>query len=423
MNDSYKTEHINSLSSNDRKPKFFYGYVIVLAAASTLFAFSMSRSTFGVFFKPIVNEFGWSSAALSSVFSLSMVIEGILIILIGRLTDRFGPRIIVIFCGLISSLGFFLMSQIDAIWQMYLLYGVVIAIGLSGLIIPGITAVTRWFTTRRGLMTAIAFNGGNLGILISPPLATWLISNYGWQKSYIVLSVSILVITALSALFLRRDPADMREMPYGKRTSEEEASKTDTKSLSLKKAIHTWQFWFLFSVFLCYGYFGFAIGIHLIPYLIETGISAFTAASILATVGAAGIVGRLTAGIIADKIGNKRTLVLSFIPIIAALFWLLSSENIWALYLFAIVFGLGQGGAGTTQPPIIAELFGLRSYGLIFGASNFGLTIGSAFGPLISGYIFDFSGSYKFAFILCAAIAIVGLIFSSLLKPLSAKKQ
>ena len=136
--------------NSDKNPRLFYGYIIVFAAF-LIMAFTWGTIlSYGVFFKPLSAEFGWTRAATSGAYSLVFLLNGALSILVGRLSDRFGPRIMITTCGLLLASGYLLMSQVSTIWQLYLFYGIV-GIGSSGSYVPAISAVTRWFVKRMTL--------------------------------------------------------------------------------------------------------------------------------------------------------------------------------------------------------------------------------------------------------------------------------
>ena len=161
----------------------------------------------------------------------------------------------------------------------------------------------------------------------------------------------------------------------------------------------------------------FAIVVHIIPHATDLGISAGTAANVLAIFGGSGIVGRVLGGITADRIGGKRIFIIGSILMSASLFWLPAAREIWSLYLFAGVFGFANS-CGVAMSPLLARVFGLRAHGAIFGVTAFGFTIGAAISPLLTGYIFDVTGSYQRAFLVCATLGVVGLILASTLTPI-----
>ena len=399
------------------EPRFFYGYVVVVAALFIVVAIFGTRYVFGVFFKPVLTDFGWTRAMTSGAFSLSMVMEGLLGIVMGGLTDRHGPRIVLTLCGFLLGLGYLLMSQIVAIWQLYLFYGVIIGIGTSGAWVPLMSTVARWFAKRRGMMTGIVLTGTGIGALIAPPVANWLISIYDWRTSFIIMGSVVLVVVILAAQLLRRDPSRIGQVPYGESKEREQGLKSGTEGFSLREAVYTRQFWMVFGMFLCFGFCMFTVMVHIVPHATDRGISTASAAKILAAIGGLAMVGRVVLGSIADRIGNRQVFIIGFILISAALFWLVPATEVWMLYIFTVIFGFAQGGMGASESPLIAGLFGLKSHGLIFGVAGFGFTIGAGIGPFIAGCIFDSTGSYQVAFLVGGAIGVVGLILTILLRP------
>jgi MFS family permease len=372
---------------------------------------------FGVFFNSIVSEFGWSRGITSGAFSLSMVIQGSLAIVMGGLTDRLGPRKVLMFCGLLLGLGFFLMSRIYAVWQLYLFYGVIIGIGMSGIFVPLVSITARWFVRRRAMMAGIVVSGTSIATVIGPLVANQLISVYSWRMSYIMLGGAVVVIVGLAAQLLRHDPAQMGQLPYGQSGGEEHDSRVPAAGFSLKQAVHTRQLWVISAMFFCFGFSVFSSLVHIVPHATDLGISAAGGASILATMGAVGIIGNVVLGTTADRIGNRQVYVISFILMSAALFWLLRATGMWMLFVFAAVLGLARGGMGASQSPLVVDFFGLSSHGLIFGVASLFYTVGAAIGPFLSGYLFDATGSYNSGLLVCAALSIVGIALTAFLRP------
>jgi MFS family permease len=361
--------------------------------------------TFGVFFTPMLTEFGWGRAVLSGAFSMSFLLSGFLGILAGRLSDRFGPRSVVLVCSLFFGLGFVLMSQVHAIWQLYLFRGVIIAIGLSAPVAPLQSTVVRWFVKRRGLMVAIFLMGPGVGSMIMPPIANWLILLHGWRTAYIVLGAASFLVIFLAALFLKRDPAQMDQLPYGADEVEEHGVEPQyVNGLSLQEAFHTVQFWLLCAFFF---------------HAIDVGISSTTAAIILAIVGGVSTVAMIPEGSMADRIGVKRTAIFLTALLAVSMLWLLvTGQGMWSLFLFAVVFGLAFSSLDILLTLLSSSLFGLISLGAIIGFVNSILQVGSAIGPFAAGLIFDSTGNYHVAFLSCAAVTVIALIISLLLRPI-----
>ncbi len=401
------------------KSRFYYGYAVVLANFFIIMLTWGTAYCFGVFLKPMVAEFGWTIAMASGAYSVFFFDNGLLGIVAGRLTDRFGPRIVMTVCGLFLGAGYLLVSQVNAAWQLYLCYGALIAVGASGAFVPSLATVSRWFVKRRGMMTGVVLTGISTGTIIVPPLARWLISSYGWRDAYSILGLTVLILIVLTAQLMKRDPGQMGLQPYGA-SETGESPDLGISGLSLRQATRTWQFWTLSAAFVCSRASIQFVLVHIVAHSIEIGVSAAIAVSVLTTVGALGIVGRVAMGSLADRIGNKRALTISFVLMSLALMWAIPARELWTLYLFAGVFGFGYGGSATLMSPTGAGLFGQRSLGVILGIINFVGNIGGTIGPVLAGRIFDVFGSYQLAFSIYAALCVVSIALAMVLKPIQA---
>jgi MFS family permease len=397
--------------------RFFYGHVMVAVAFIIMMLSWGLYIVFGVFFDPLLNEFGWTRTMISGAYSLSSILSGVVGIAMGGLTDRFGPRFVVTFCGFCLGLGYLLMSQVHALWQFYLYYGVIIGIGMSGVWIPLVSPIARWYVERRSLMTGIVISGLTVGQLTAPPVISRLIAAYDWRLSYIILGGAVMVIIVVLAQFLRRDPGRAGRSAAGEE-GERPNFKSSGKDFNLQEAVRTTQFWLVAIIFFCVGWAAFTITVHIVPHAIDLGIPAITAANILAINGGIGIIGNFVlGGFVGDRIGNRKAFMTGVFIMAASLFWLVFAREIWMLYLFAMAFGIALGGTGTSESPLIARLFGLSSHGLIYGVAALSWTAGSAAGPIVTGYMFDIIGNYQLAFMVSAVIAVLGLVLLIILRP------
>lgn len=398
------------------KPRFFYGYVIVIAGFIIFTAVFGLNYTYGIFFKPLIAEFGWSRAVTSAAYSIMTIIAGILGIIAGRLSDRFGSRIVCTVSGVCLGLGFILMSQVNTIWQVYLVYGVIVAAGIGACWPVIMPLVPRWFIARKGLMTGILSSGVGFGIIALPPLASWLISTVGWRIAYIIIGAMALVLFVVAAQFLRSNPQQVRLQPFGEDKSTQEAVDTIDEGLEFKDAIRTRAFALVCTIYFCFGFCLHSVMVHIAPHTMEFGITAMTAASIVSLIGIVSIVGKLIIGSSSDKLGVKASLIGSFVLLFLAFVWLQFARELWMFYLFSALFALAYGGVMTMQALISAELFGLRSPAFLLGTVAFVYTIGGASGPYVTGYIFDITNSYNLAFLFAAVLAVVGAVLTALLK-------
>jgi MFS family permease len=403
-----------------KQPRFFYGYVIV-GVAFLIMAMEWTIFSFGIFFQSFITDFGWSRAATSGALSLCLVLFGFFSVLTGRLNDRYGPRLLVTVCALFIGLGYYLLSTVTSLWQLYLYYGVILSLGLSSTTVPLASTVARWFVRRRGIMTGITFSGLGAGGLVLSPLINWLITIYGWRTTYLIMAVTITVAVMAVAQLLRRDPADMGLRPYGESVAV--ANGSNATGLSFREAARTRRFWLLAFALLCFTLSTGSIQAHIVLHAVGLGVSSTRAVMVLALVGGFNFAGRITFGGISDRIGTKMALFIAFLLQAMALFWLLLAMDLWMLYLFAVVFGLGYGGIAALMSPSVAEQFGLVSHGVILGVIMIGVQISEGIGPLLGGYIFDITGAYSLAFILYGVVSFMGMVLVSRLKGPVAEKE
>jgi MFS family permease len=400
------------------KPRFFYGYVVVAASFVIMIIAQGLFIVFGLFVNPLLAEFGWTRAAISGAYSLSTALSGVLGIAVGGLVDRFGPRIVVTVCGIFLGVGYLLMSQVNAVWQFYLFYGVIIGVGLSGLWVPLISPISRWFDAKRSMMTGIVMSGMTIGGIVAPLIISRLIIAYDWRQTFLIIGGAALFLIVLFAQFLK--------LGRGRHGESNDVAGEDTpaglspadNSYSLKEAVRTGQFWLFLVMLFCFGYAVLAIAVHIVPYIIGLGISDVSAAGVLAVNNGVGIIGNfVVGGIIGDRIGNRKVLLIGFVLAVASLVWLLPSRELWMLHLFAIVLGIAMGSIGTSESPLVARLFGLKNHGLIYAVVVLGFTAGGAVGPFVTGYIYDVTDSYYSAFLACIAFMVAGLVLTVLLRP------
>lgn len=405
--------------SSYNKPGFYYGYLIV-AASFTLQAVGWGLyNSFGVFLNPVMTEFAWPRAVISSGISLSMFVFGLFAILQGRLNDRFGPRIIMTGSGILLGAGYLLMSRASTVWHLYLFFGLMVGIGVSGTDVVLLSTTARWFDRKRGMMTGIIKVGTGVGMLVMPLLIHHLVTGYGWRNAFIALAVMVLFFYVVFSQILVRDPS-VRDRPSvdGKREKHVNPMSFE-EGMSLQETARTLQFWTIclsyFMVFFCAS----TILMHIVPHAIDMGISAADAAKVLSALGASSIAGRFIMGSAGDKIGNKPALVITFLCLASSLIWLQVSNTLWMLFLFALAYGFSHGGFFSLSSPLIADLFGTRAHGIIFGIVVFASTVGGSSGPVTAGYIFDMTGSYRTSFLILNVMSILGLIAAITLKPIT----
>jgi len=404
--------------TKDRKPRFSGGYAMVAAAFCIQTVGWGIFVTLGVFFNPLLIEFGWTRVTISGAASLCLLIMGLFSPIAGKLNDRFGPRMTMTVCGFFLGSGCLLMSQVDTIWQLYLFYGVIVGIGISAVDVSLLSAVARWFISRKAVMSGIIKVGAAVGMLTMPPLANWLITSYGWRTSYLILGVIALVLVIPAAQFLRSGPSQMQELPNGNEKANSGCLDSADGGFSLWEATRTRQFWIICAIYSLALFGTRTTTVHIIPHAVDLGISATNAANVLAAIGGTSIAGRLIMGSTGDRVGNKPAAIICFLTLAVAFLWLALAGKLWMLYLFACVYGFAHGGFFTLISPLVADVFGLRSHGVILGIAIFSGTIGGAIGPVLAGHIFDITNSYQQAFFICVALSIVAFTLALFLRPI-----
>ena len=397
--------------------RFFYGYVIVLVSCTLQVLGWGLFNSLGVFFKPLMTEFAWPRAVVSSAISFSILVAGIAGVLQGGLSDRFGPRLTMTAGGCLLGVGYLLMSQIATVWHLYLFCSLLVGLGVSGTDVVLLSTTARWFVKKRGMMTGIIKVGTGVGMLIMPLVINGLITAYGWRTTFLVLGAMILFLYVACAQFLVRDPGKRGLAPDG-RGYENRVNQTEPEGgMTLQGAARTVQFWTVCVAFFVVFFCALTLLIHIVTHAIDLGVSRANAASILSVVGGASIVGRFVMGGAGDRIGNKAALVICFLCLVSSLVWLQLSNKLWMLFLFAMVYGFAHGGFYALIAPLIADLFGTRSHGVILGIVLCISTIGGSLGPVTAGYIFDITGSYGVDFGILTGMGIAGLIASITIKP------
>ncbi len=397
--------------SGTGKPRFFYGYVIVGCSFVILMIMWGTQYCFGVFFKPMLKELGLSRAALSGAYSMNMIIQAVACIFTGKLSDKYGPRLVVSVCGACLGISYLLMSQVRMAWQIYMIFGILASISVAGSWVPVMSTIARWFVAKRGLMCGIAAAGVGLGTMILPPLAGYLIARFGWRISYMIVGLAVLGVVAAAAQLLRRDPSQMGLLAHGE--SEENAG--SAPGYTFKEALRTRQFWLLSAVFLVLGLCLQTVIVHIVPHATDVGIAEITAATILSVIGAVSIFGKVGVGLAVDRFGSKPVTIAAASLMLLSMIIIQCSDRIEVLYAFAAIFAVAYAGFVAMQSPYVAELFGLKDHGAIFGFIMFILGA-AALGPFIAGKIFDSVSSYRPAFLMMAILSFLSILIASGIK-------
>ena len=392
------------MSKEAKSPRIFYGWFVVAACFATTLTMGETFYSFGVFFKPLQNEFNWSRALTSSGYTAFLIGYAISAITAGRLADRHSPRPILLVSALLAGLGISLCGQVQSIDQLRFFFFVA-GLGAGATWSIPSTTVQRWFHGRRraGMALAIVMCGVAVGAMIFAPLINHLILSYGLRHAFVIVGVISFLIVGISSVIIRRSPMDAKTASVGRESALETAT---TPRWTTRRAAATPAFWSI-AYAVCAVIMAFnAVSVHFVAHATDVGISPTAAAAALGLWGGSSLLGRIISGPMADKIGWQKTLVLSLYGMGLSVIWLLFLIDIWMLYCFVFFCGISHGLSAPARPGILGQFFGMRALGELIGITGAMAGLVSAFAPYMAGLIFDRTGSYFVAFIIVMAFVL-----------------
>ncbi|MFH1031725.1 MAG: MFS transporter [Chloroflexota bacterium] len=411
-----------------KKTGLYYGWIMLAACFVIGITVWGTRFSFGVFFNALQDDFGWTRAMTSGIFSVYMTLCAAVPILNGWLSDKYGPKLVICLAGFFTGLSLFLTSRATVLWQFYLTYSLLLALGTGGVYVVMMSTISRWFTTKRGLVIGIAGAGGGVGTLIMTPVAAQLISSYGWQTSAMIMGITAWVFIISGGLLLRRAPAEVsnetKTLPAkANETAKKVQSSRTHPGTSFRSSIRTSDFWLVWLSWFLYAVCSYLVTTHVVPFGRDSGMSALSAATLLSLVGGISVIGRVMMGRAGDTMGLKRTLLIGAFVQMAAMLLLAYAAAIWMLFLAAVVYGFVRGGVDACLGAFVPERFGLLNIGAIMGGLSIGYDFGATLGPILGGFIFDATNSYKVAFLIAGAASLVMAAAIGLLETRQPKSQ
>lgn len=369
-----------------------YGWVAVACAFAAHFvAFGVIYS-FTVFFRSILDEFGQGRGTTSWIVSIAAGLMLGASGVTGRLTDRFGPGRVLAAGGVLISTGLLLSSLATSIWHVYLAYGLTVGLGVSCSFVPSVATVGQWFERRRGLAIGIAAAGTGIGSLVLAPLSSSLIDAYGWRTAMrVVAAIAVVALVGagslLRARFATGGGGGAWEVARGNRTF---------FLLYFGGLIGSYAYWVPF--------------VHMVPYAEDKGLTRASAAIIVSIMGIANTAGRIVMGGIADRIGRRPMMQLSWAAMAIAFFcWPLAGS--WAtLAVFGVFYGLFAGAFIALLPALAGDYFGMQRLAGVTGLLFTGAAVGTLFGSPVTGLLFDARGNYTLGIMLGAAAMTIGMM-------------
>jgi MFS family permease len=310
------------------------------------------------------------------------------------------------------------MSRLGALWHLYLAYGLLVGAGMSTQDVVLLSTVARWFVARRGMMTGLVKVGTGIGQLLVPLAAAALIAAHGWREAYVTIGLFVLLTLLVAAQFLRRDPQQLGLRPLMRQEAEAPSSPVLESGLSMAEGVSTRQFWLVCLAEFAMSFCIMTTLVHLVNHARDLGVAPAAAGALLSVIGGASIVARFVMGSASDLIGCRRAFTICFGVMLLGLIWLRFSSAMWMLVLYAAADGFSRGSNFVVVSPLMAELFGTKAHGALFGLATFIGTTGGAIGPLLAGRLFDVTLSYSMAFTILVGIMAVGFAATLLLRPL-----
>jgi MFS family permease len=391
-----------------RDGRIFYGWIVLGAAATAICLAMGALFSLAVFFKPIEETMKWSRSGISGIALVNWLAMGLGSFVWGALSDRFGSRLIATLGGLLLGLGLILSSQVTALWQLYVTFGVMVGFAAGAFYAPLSATATRWFTANRGLAVGIVSGGIGLGILIISPLSRALITAFGWRMAMLLLGDLAWVVVIPVSLLIRNAPGDVGMAAMGVTTSRA----VGERDFSTREVLRAPQFWAIaLTHFACCAAHSGPI-FHMVTNAIDQGVARMAAASVLGVSGFASIVGRIGTGALADRFGAKRTLIAGLAIQATSVFLYLFTRDLTAFLVLGVVFGVVYGGVMPLYALVTREYFGDKVMGSAYGAVFMISTVGMGLGAYAGGLIYDHLGSYGWLYISSAAIGSAAIVLA-----------
>ena len=396
-----------------------YRWIILITGFMILFFNGGARSALGLMLKPMGDDLDWSRSALSSGITAYMLISALAMPFVGRLADRYDLRWIMGTGVAVSALGIGLMSVVSAPWQLYLVYGVVFALGNAGISNPVVSVmIVRWFPQRRGAANSVAVSGNAMGQLVIVGSLAQSLVRYGWRASFAALGVANLVILtpiALAAVRAAPPPAPAAPGP-ARNNPAADAVATPEGSLLTSR-----QLWLLGGIYAICGFQDFFVATHVVAFSLDMGMGTLLAGNLLALMGVMGLLGVLVSGYLADLVGPGRPTLLCFVMRIGIFALIILSQAIPAVMIFALLYGFTFLMTAPLTVLFSGNIFGQRRLGRVSGTISGIHQISGGLGALAGALAFDIWGSYDRAFLLMLALSVAATVGTLLVRDRTAR--
>ena len=398
----------------------FRGYVVMMCCFCTTMSFGIIYS-YGEFFVPLQQQFGWGAVADSTIPALALITFSLGAMVGGFLVNRLGNRRLSVVGALLAGSGTMLSGFINQYSQLLVLFGVAASLGASFVVIVGTTLVVKWFVKNRGIAVGIMASGSGMGTLLVPPIAAYLILQYGWRITFFIIGTAFLVLLLVASYYIQTpEERDMKPLGW---SATSEARLESIEISGVKQALSSRSFWLIYVLFFLGSLVATMFLIHA-PNLLESrGMSKFLGAEAIGAFGAGSLISRIVIGRVSDTIDRSRTVIIAYASEfvgISALPFVVALPIPFLLSAFAI--GFGYGGFLSDFIALTGDLFGSKSVSTIWGISETAYGLGGLLGPIIAGAYFESFNSYTGVFevggCLAALALAIAVIFSRHVRPI-----
>lgn len=373
---------------------------------------------YSVFLVALLREFGWSRTLLAGAFSVFVLVHGVMAPVLGWLGDRIGPRRLFAAGGLLLAAGLLLDGTVGRPWHLYAAYGVLTAVGVASAgWVPAVILVQRWYPRRVGAALGITSAGIGVGIFLVVPATQFLVDWLGWRLAFRCLAAAAALWIVPMSLLVLRDPSRAVAGREGESRSEARPlpPAPRTTDVTLGDALGMSKFWLVSGAQFLGSLACQMLLVHQVAYLVDQGIPALVAASVVSLVGLSSMVGKAGGGWFSDRFGRELTYTLGMTSVVASvgvLGLIALAPGPLPAYLYGALVGLGYSVTAPLLPALVSDLFRGRHFGAIFGVTQLANSIGGASGPWLAGRVFDATGSYRGA--LVAAVVAAGVATGAL---------
>lgn len=416
----------NKRMANTINNRFYYGWVIILMAAISIF-FSAPGQTYSIstFIDSYIEDFNYSRTLISSIYSIATVISGSLLVFMGKAVDRYGQRRMLIITGTMLAIACIFNSFIGNIGMIFIGFFILRYFGQGSLtLIPG-SLVPQWFERKRALSISLYTYGNILANIIVPPFNVWMISRLGWPVAWRIWSILLmLVFVPLMAVFIINKPEDIGLLPDNRKTQTDEElrnelDKMEKDSWTLNGALKTKEFWFIGIISMIAPMITTGLMFHFFSIMSLKGVGDTAASFVIGLIALPGFIMPLLASLIIDKVQPKYLMSITLSTIVLDLLFLLIVKSTLTASIFMLIYGLANSFQSVTLNVIWVKYFGRKHLGSIRGAATVFMVIGSALGPLPFGLSYDLTNGYNAVLILMAIATSIGIIMSlSIKKPI-----